>query len=79
MTHGSRAQIHHVSITKSLNDYTYMFTPRATLEALFASFDMDLPATYEASFNASKVLQGNDTLPAGMNIDDIAFGGTSYE
>ncbi|KAF9021430.1 hypothetical protein BDZ89DRAFT_1071387 [Hymenopellis radicata] len=55
--------------------WTYMFTPRSTLQSLFSSFNMDLPTIWESPLNASEVMSGKDTLPSDINFDDISLGG----
>ncbi|GLB33262.1 hypothetical protein LshimejAT787_0101460 [Lyophyllum shimeji] len=65
-------------ITRSLNTFTYVFTPRAVLESLFTSFGMGYPTTL-MPFNASKVLQLNDTLPVGLDPAQTALGAAFYD
>ncbi|KAG5639156.1 hypothetical protein H0H81_006415 [Sphagnurus paluster] len=67
-----------LSVTLSANGLTYMFTPHATLETLFSSFDMVYPRSQMIPFDPTKTLKANDTLPLGWNPDDIALGVTFY-
>ncbi|KAF9464263.1 hypothetical protein BDZ94DRAFT_1289419 [Collybia nuda] len=53
---------------------TYVFTPRKTLHSLFDSYHMDYPGVLQP-FNATTVMQGNDTLPPNLVPDDLALGG----
>jgi len=66
------------SVTLSANNFTYIFTPRETLRSLFSSFDKEYPTTVPP-FNASSVLQLNDTLPSGLNVNETALGASFYD
>ncbi|KAF8883443.1 hypothetical protein BD779DRAFT_1802002 [Infundibulicybe gibba] len=44
-------------VPRSDNNFTYTFTPRATLRSLFDSFKLPFPAKLEVPVNGSKVLQ----------------------
>ncbi|KAF8919143.1 hypothetical protein CPB85DRAFT_881024 [Mucidula mucida] len=59
--------------------YTYMFTPRSTLQSLFSSFNMDLPTLWESPLNASVAMQGTDTLPSDINVDDMSLSAYFYD
>ncbi|KAF9464261.1 hypothetical protein BDZ94DRAFT_1216732 [Collybia nuda] len=61
----------------SPSNFTYIFTPRETLRSLFDSFDKEYPSILKP-FNATAVMQGNDTLPPDLNPNDLALGGHFY-
>ncbi|KAG6828760.1 hypothetical protein H0H92_006839 [Tricholoma furcatifolium] len=60
----------------SQNNITYVFTPRETLESLFASLEMDYPESAMVPFNITQTLLPGDSAPSSLNISDIALGGT---
>ena len=60
-------------VPRSNNSRTYIFTPHSVVRELFSSFNMEYKGL--PPFNASAVVELNDTLPAGLNADDVAFGG----
>ena len=61
------------SVRRSNNGYSYIFTPHSILRPLFFSLNMEYKGL--APFNVSDVLKPNDTLPAGLSVDEVAFGG----
>ncbi|KAJ7672817.1 hypothetical protein B0H17DRAFT_947419 [Mycena rosella] len=61
------------SLPRSASDLTYVFTPRDMLRSLFSSFGMDFPSLLEESFKTTTVMQANDTLPIGLNANDLAL------
>ncbi|TFK43069.1 hypothetical protein BDQ12DRAFT_596142 [Crucibulum laeve] len=66
-------------VPRSLNGFTYLFTPRSVLRTLFDSFEMDFLAELNASVNMTDVLQLNDTAPPKLIIDDTVFGVAFYD
>ena len=69
------------SVARSTSGFTYLFTPKSVIQSLAASFT-DVPGVLDSltipSLNATKVLQGNDTLPSGMNASEIGVGGETH-
>ncbi|KAF8075860.1 hypothetical protein FPV67DRAFT_386387 [Lyophyllum atratum] len=63
-------------VTRAPSSYSYVFTPRDVLNTLFSSFNMEYPAL--PPFNATQVLNPNDTLPVGLNTDETALGALFY-
>lgn len=59
----------------SLNNMSYLFTPRAVLVALFSSFGMDYPESSMAPFDITKVVLPGDAISAELNTSEIALGG----
>ncbi|RDB19547.1 hypothetical protein Hypma_013386 [Hypsizygus marmoreus] len=64
-------------VTRSLNTFTYIFTPKSVLQSLFSTFNMDVPTMNP--FDASAVLQGNDTLPQDLDPNETALGAAFYD
>ena len=66
------------SVAKSPGNFTYLFTPKSVIQTLATSFT-DVPAVLDSltipSINTTNVLEGNDTLPLGMNASETSFGG----
>ncbi len=64
------------SIPKSFNDFTYLFTPRESIDTLFSSFGLDRLAfsSYQED-NVTAALQLNDTLPSTVDVNSTAFAG----
>ncbi|KAG6901638.1 hypothetical protein C0995_009739 [Termitomyces sp. Mi166 len=59
----------------SLNNMSYLFTPRAVLVSLFSSLGMDYPESSMVPFDITKVIHPGDTISAALNPNDIALGG----
>ena len=64
---------HRCRVARSPSNFTYLFTPHSVLQPLFSSFNMEYKGI--VPFNATKVLQPNDTLPLGLDAADVAIGG----
>ena len=64
-----------LSIPLSNNSFTYVFTPRSLLQRLFAHFDKEFPPALQAPLNVSTVLQLNDTITSGADVQSLALGG----
>ncbi|KAK0189510.1 hypothetical protein F5146DRAFT_628992 [Armillaria mellea] len=59
-------------IQRSYNNYTYLFTPRETMDTLFSSFGLpNLSSGLET--NVTDILQLNDTLPSTVDVNGTAF------
>lgn len=64
-----------LSVSVSPSGFSYVYTPRSTLQGLFEDFSMSLPDALQAPVNLTRVLMGNDTAPAGLNVAETAMGG----
>ncbi|KAK0467718.1 uncharacterized protein EV420DRAFT_1742822 [Desarmillaria tabescens] len=58
-------------IPRSFNNYTYLFTPRETMNTLFSSFGHVFSSDLE--HNVTDVLQKNDTLPSTVDVNGTAL------
>ncbi|KAG7446083.1 uncharacterized protein BT62DRAFT_151891 [Guyanagaster necrorhizus] len=58
----------------SSNGFTYLFTPRETMEGLFSSFNLIFFSDLEES--VADVLQLNDTLPSTVDVNGTALAAT---
>ncbi|KAK0494193.1 hypothetical protein EDD18DRAFT_1464335 [Armillaria luteobubalina] len=59
-------------LPRSLNNFTYLFTPRETMNTLFSSFGLpNLSPGLET--NVTDVLNPNDTVPPTVDINGTAF------
>ncbi|TFK74366.1 hypothetical protein BDN72DRAFT_833278 [Pluteus cervinus] len=65
-------------IPRTVNTFTYMFLTSDLLKGLFEHFSMDYPAD-SLKFNASTVMQLNDTLPTNLNPADLAYGAFFFD
>ncbi|KAG5645260.1 hypothetical protein DXG03_006562 [Asterophora parasitica] len=55
----------------SQHEGTYLFTPRSVIQDLFSSFDLPYPTI--PRFDLANVLVPGDTVPNGVDIDEIDF------
>ncbi|KAK0237149.1 hypothetical protein EDD85DRAFT_599337 [Armillaria nabsnona] len=61
-------------IPKSFNNFTYLFTPRESIDTLFSSFGLDrLAFSSYREDNVTAALQLNDTLPSTVDANGTAF------
>ncbi|KAG6850014.1 hypothetical protein H0H93_002463 [Arthromyces matolae] len=63
------------SVPLSMNNKTYVFTPRPVLESLFSDFGMDYPEASIQPFNITQVVNPGDSVSSSLNTSDIALGG----
>ncbi|KAL0949830.1 hypothetical protein HGRIS_009865 [Hohenbuehelia grisea] len=66
-------------IPRSFANFTYMFTPRDTVRALFSSFDMDMPKILEQPLNASLATAPGDRFPSGIDPQSTALAAAFYD
>jgi hypothetical protein len=67
------------SVPVSPTMLTYVYTPRSTLRGLFEYFNTPLPDELQSPLNLAQVLQGNDSVPDELNVQETAMGGECNE